>query len=356
MRSSKFAAKSSARLCIIAALCLAFATTALAGNDKALKAQADALLAKSRGLSNLESPGSPPFVLTATVQYVIGSKLGTGSAEIDWLAPGHYRETLAGPGYSYVDIAKDGKRYLSRTNNQLPLVMYDLIRTLSTAMQVPQMFSSRFKKVSTAESHDNRTLVCPEAKLNDVSLMACLDDTGDLASFTMQHPADRAWLNTSYEFSDFAAFGLRRFPLIMKFVGGDGDQVGVVVRRIVPIENAPSQDFNVPIGSAEEAWCAEPKRSPLSSADRLSLGTPDVIALYAASPGNLTPTTVVLYIEVGAGGRPRSMTLIHSSEPIREDDLEKWIGGMQFPSVRCGDDAIEYQTELMITLPAHIVP
>ncbi len=53
------------------AMTLAQRTASANDNEKELKAQAEALLAKSHDLSNIEAAGSPAFTLNATIHYQI---------------------------------------------------------------------------------------------------------------------------------------------------------------------------------------------------------------------------------------------------------------------------------------------
>lgn len=349
MHTGNFTFVNLRRLCTAAVLCLAFAGATSANNNKQLKAQAEALLAKSHNLSNLESPGSPPFVLAASVRYTVGGKSGPGQAEIDWLAPDHFRQTLLGPGYSYVHVVQDGKQYLLRTNDHVPLLIYDLIRTLTAAMNAPPVAPGKIRRVTTSQSASNATLTCAETKPTHNSLTACLDDDGDVVSVDSVSPADQSALDLSYQFANFAAFGLHRFPLNIKFQGGDGNKIEVAVLRIAPIENASALHFDAPVGAAQQTWCAEPKYSESSPLDFSSVMPPPQLGLRIRG-------MTVIYVEVGAGGRPRGATLVHSSEPIKQRDLEDWVFGMRFPVLRCGDDALEYEMEIGIMAPQLPIP
>jgi hypothetical protein len=319
-------------------------------NDKELKAQAEALLAKSRDLSNIELAGSSPFVLTAQLRFVVDGKAGSGQGEIIWLGPGHYRETYSAPGYNYIEIAKDGERYLSRTNHDTPLVMYELKTLLETAMNPHPLTGHKIKSATTMQDASGQMLTCPEMKINDATVSACLDAEGDVTMLKTEPPKALSVMGTSYEFTSFAAFGLRRFPLNMKFEGGDGHEIVVAVQRVAPIEDVSAQHFDVPIGSMEEPWCAEPKTDT-------EPGTP-VDELFS-SPSNLGLRVLndfAMYVEVAPGGRPRYVELIRSSKPISQKDLQNWASAMRFPVMRCGDDGIEYETEMSISAPPSVLP
>lgn len=318
------------------------------GNQKELKAQAEALLAKSHDLSNIEASGSSPFMLTAQLRFVIDGKTGAGQGEIIWLGPGHYRETYSAPGYNYVEVAKDGQRYLSRTQNDVPLLIYELKTLLAMALH-PQLNTKKLKSATTMQDASGKTLTCAEMKLAVETLTACLNDDGGVATMNRTFPAEQMSLNASYEFSDFASFDLRRFPLNMKFQGGDGHEVAVAVQTITPIVDVSAQHFDAPAGSMEEPWCAE-----LKTIDR---GPPVQSNLSAwSSLGIRTPRTTVVYLEIAPGGRPRGVTLIHSTAAIRQDDLERAIFGMRFPIVGCGGDGIEYEMEMSISAPPSVLP
>jgi hypothetical protein len=319
-------------------------------NDKELKAQAEALLAKSRDLSNIEVAGSSPFVLTAQLRFVVDGKSGGGQGEIIWLGPDHYRETYSAPSYNYVEIVKDGKRYLSRTNNDTPLLMYELQTLLGTAMKPHPLMGHKIKNAKTMQDASGQMLTCPEVNVNETTLSACLDSDGDVTILKTEPPKAHSALGKAYEFSGFAAFGLHRFPLNMKFAGGDKHEVSIAVQKIAPIVDASAQNFDVPIGSMEEPWCAEPKTDTVP-------GVP--IALPFSSPSNLglqVESDFAMYIEVAPGGRPHYVELMRSSQPITQEKLEAWVFDMRFPVLRCGGDGIEYELEMSGNVPPSVLP
>lgn len=319
---------------------LLFRAASANDSEKELKAQAEALLAKSHDLSNIEAPGSPAFTLMATIHYQIGTQTADGDGQVVWLAPGHYQETFSAPGYAYKEIAQDGKLYLSRTDNQMPLLMYELNRIILTAMDSGKALDGKVKEAKTASSAAGQAITCAKMKPRGLSLTACLDNDGDIATIESNWPSGVSALDAVYEFSGFVGFGTKRFPQKLVFRGGDGHTIEIAIGSISSATDT-SQEFRPPVGSVVEDWCAEPK----IEADASHAATLPWVPLTP-----LSGIRASLYVVVGPGGRARSVTLIHTTQTISDKDIQTWIGTARFPVHSCGDAGLEYQMELSMQM------
>lgn len=334
-------------LCAFAFAALALAPAASAKDNKkqdkkAEKAAAEALLEKSRGLSNIEEQGSPPFALNAKIHYQVGPQSADGQAQIIWLAPNHYREALSAPNYFYTEIVRDGYRYLARTNNEMPLMIYELERTFQRVLNAGLPQKEKIKSVDKAQLRDE-LLTC--VTFADKSLFErCISDDGDVASMEHHAPTPDT-LRERYEFNNFAALGTKRFPRNIVFRGGDDHVLQIDVQQFGPIKEAPEDTFNLPPDAMKETWCAQPKtagpdlqKEPFSLALDLSPMMNAERALVAYHPA--------LYVVIGSNGHVRTGTVIRSSRPLDNNELKHWMSNMRFPILQCGHDGIEYQMEL----------
>lgn len=313
-------------------------------DKKELKAQAEALLAKSRDLSDIEAPGSPPFVLNAKIHYQIGTQSADGQGQIIWLAPDHYREAYTAPNYSYTEIVRDGHRYFSRTNNEMPLMMYEVQRTMQRAMSAGLKQKEKIKRADPAPI-GSEARICVTFT-DELALRRCFDDDGDVAAMERHSPGDGI-LGERYQFSDFAGFGTKRFPKGIVFRGGDGHVIEIDTQDLAPVKEVAADAFDVPADATKEPWCAGPKaadadlpRAPFSPA--IDLG-PMLNAIQSIGAAN-----VALYLEIAANGHVRAGSVIHSPKPIKDEYLKTWLKEMRFPPLRCGNEGIEYQTELQL--------
>ena len=320
----------------LAILCATLADPALlfANDDKSLTQQAELLLAKSRDLSNIETTGSLPFLLNASIEYHSATQSVNGTGQIVWLAPGHYRQSYAAPHYLDMEIAQDGKLYLDRTDNAMPLLIYELRNTLSQAMTPSPYQDTDIKKVEVTP-FENGTLTCISFK---EGFRECLDNNADVITKDLQLPHDESMLNASYDFEDFTAVGAKRFPQRLIFHGGDGHTIDITVHNITLMNGSRTTQFDIPLHSVMEPWCAEPKIEaaqtalPFVSMERF--GRP-IVRIDAS-----------LYVVVAPGGRARGVTVMYSSRPISNDVLQSWMSTTRLPVHSCGDNGLEYQMEM----------
>lgn len=301
-------------------------------DKKELKARAEALLAKSHGLSNIEAPGSPAFALNAKIHYQLGTQTAEGDGQIIWMAPDHYRETYTAPHYFYIEVARDGYRYFSRTNDEMPFLMYELRTAVDMTMQPLPKEKERVQGVSSGE------LTCISFKPPSVTHL-CLDDNGDISKAEYRRPSRSSVASLQYEFSDFAQFGAKRFPQKIVFRGGDGHTIELDVTQLAFMKDAGADVFKIPIPSTRETWCAEPKEDrtvekPIWIAPP---GLPDRASAAMRFAG------AVLYCIVRPSGRLRSASVIYSSKPIDKKILDEWTASARFATLTCGTDGIEYQ-------------
>lgn len=306
-------------------------------NKKELKAQAEALLAKSRDLSNIEAPGSPAFALDAEIHYQLGTQTAEGDGQIIWLAPDHYRAAYSAPNYFYAEVVRDGYRYLSRTNDEMPFLMYELRQTLKVAMTALPKAQTKVQHVEALPLNGN-ALTCVTFKPPSTAKL-CLDSSSNLARAEYDWPNGSSMLNAQYEFSDFAEFGAKRFPRKIVFRGGDGHTIELDVTRLAFLKNVGSDVFKVPIPSTRETWCAEPK-TDLTAARTVWMNPP---ALLDRANDALRYAGAMIYCVVRPSGRLRSATIIYSSKPVKQKVLDDWIDNERLATLACGNDGIEYQ-------------
>ena len=324
-------------------LLLVLFRVSFANDKKAEQAEARALLAKSHDLSNIEAVGSPAFVLNAKIHYQTGTQTAEGDGQIIWTAPDHYRVAYSAPNYFYIEIVRDGHRYLARTNDEMPLVIYDLHTTVAKAMQAGPDPKDKIKNVAVMQS-GNDSLTCITFK-PPVAMRDCLDSNGDTVTTESGPPTAASAPYKRYEFGDFVAFGAKRFPRKMTFRGGDGHVIEIEIQKLALAKNIPTDEFKIPMHSAVETWCAQPEFDPPHVARpettfdlRMALAQGPAAPLIAAGAS--------LYCVVDRGGRVRYVTLMHSSRPIKDEVVRNWVRGARLPLLHCGDDGLEYQTEI----------
>jgi hypothetical protein len=328
-------------LVLLAGFFVFFSVRTSVANDqqKELKAQAEGLLAKSHDLSNIEAPGSPAFVLNATIHYQIGTQPAEGQAQIIWMAPDHYRAIYTVSDYSDEEIVQDGKQYLARTHDDLPLVIYELHTMIADAMNPFPDQKDEIKKVEAAPA-GSAPWTCVTFKSGKED---CLDTEGDVVTKTFKWPNQPA-LNSRYEFSNFAPLGTKRFPQKLLLVGGDGDAIDISVFTLAPTNNTKEQNFGIPLHSVVQPWCASPTIEAMQR---------DLSSVAFRAGHEFGYLQAALYVVVAPGGRARFVRVIYSSQPISDEDMQNWMNGTRFPIHSCGGDGVEYQFKLSLRQEFH---
>lgn len=305
-------------------------------NKKELKAQAEALLAKSRDLSNIEAPGSPAFALNAKIHYQAGTQTAEGDGQIIWMAPDHYREAFSAPNYFYMEIVRDGYRYLARTNDDMPLIIFELRNSFAIAMRIPSDPKLKIKDVrTTAEAEGAQTCM-----KDGTFLTECLDNEGDILSLEKNFGREASAMDEHYEFSSFVQFGTKRVPQKITFQGGNDHSIDVDVQQLAFINAVPADAFNIPIHSARNTWCAEPKSDPKSP---VNVNPPDS---YLAASQALARAEASLYCIIMPSGRVRSALLFHASGTVKQKTVDDWVANARFAPLLCGSDGQEYQVKV----------
>jgi len=308
-------------------------------NKKELKAQAEALLAKSQGLSDIEAPGSPPFVLNAKIHFQIGAQSMDGQGQIIWLAPDHYREVYTAPNYSYTEIVRDGYRYIQRTKDELPPIIYELRTAVEHSFAIRKATKDKIKKITVTPSGSDTSTCITYTH----GIMECLDNDADETVFETDWPQALA-MTVRYELSGFATFGSRRFPQKIVFRGGDGDVIDVEVQRLAFIKDAPADAFQIPLHSAQETWCATPEY------EQNALHFMNLPSDFNDATMELMKANASLYCVINSGGHVRAVYVLHSDRKVKDQVLQDWMSEARFPQLVCGKDGQEYEIEAYFSL------
>jgi len=330
---------------LAAALSSLFSLRVFSANDKkAEQSEARELLTKSRDLSNIELAGSPAFVLNAKIHFQEHGHSANGDLRILWTAPDRYRQTYSVLSYAYTAIAKDGRLYLARTNEDVPLLIYEAQKTVRIAMHSDFDSKQKLTNVRTMQ-FAGQALTCVSARLSSTSNTDCFDAANDVVTAERNWPAAASALDQHYEFSDFVTFGVRRFPQKITFRGGDGHIIEIEIQRLALARDISASEFTIPMPSAVETWCDQPQfDAPRVSRPETTLDLRMALAQGPATP--LIVTGASVYCVVERGGRIRFVTLMHSLKPIKDQFVQNWAHGTRFPLLHCGDDSVEYQTEI----------
>ena len=343
MRSVRFFLRYVFLMGALAVLPAMLAAHAALANDsqKEINTHAEALLAKSRDLSNIEGPGNPAFVLNAKIHFQMGTQSAEGEAQILWTAPDHYRVAYTAPNYGYVEIARDGYRYRVRTNNEMPIFIFELQRAFAAAIHDSAYPEQKIKRAEVTQA-GNEPLTCITFGSRAV-IRDCLDSSGDLVTREIEPLRAVPAPNAHYEFSDFVAFGAKRFPQKVIFRGGEGHVIEIDVQRLAFVKEVAADAFRIPTGAMQEPWCAEPQTSRVWLTPVFAQNDPrDVVEASIA----LANAKATLYCVIAPTGRLRSATVMQASKPVKDEDLRTWMKGAAFRTQLCGKLGVEYEVEV----------
>ncbi len=229
--------------------------------DLAARAQATALFAKALAVSDLRSPGSPPFEMRATI--TIDQRFGkpeSGSYLLKWASPDQWREEIHFANYTRIRIGGKNQYWQSRTSSYELGPLLQLDQGLNFLKNLHAWSNPIFvADLKTIKLHQQKA---HGVKVNCVTLVRrdgeydsdyCFDPaTGTLDSAN------------SVEFSNFISFAGKYFPRNVRTEQQpSATPVTLQVNSISPIANTNSADFRPSSDSTVWPSCDAPDTLPV---------------------------------------------------------------------------------------------
>jgi hypothetical protein len=288
---------------------------------------ATALLNKSLAATNLKSPGKQPFRLTATVKYKASGPNLTGSFEILFSPPDHYRINLTIGKISETQVASGDKLYILRSPPKFSAEAWRITEFLwspGAGLQTPpEVIAGRATTYPTVKVAGN----CEQE--SDVLRIrkSCFDPSQEITSFAVEDQKGSAMTQDAVSLSEFHSLGSYRYPdrLTKKSAW---DAIDATVDSFA-IESAFDEStFVPPANSIARDWCASPQ--VISNA-----APPHRIAGYAL---------YVYYVLVGIDGRAKKFSWVNDPVQFALPQARQALESKPYAILACSGHPIEYET------------
>jgi hypothetical protein len=324
-------------LCLLAGAFLFPGTLRALAGDKP-EEDAQTILSRAADLTDLRAPGAAPFLMLAKVTLGEGNKSVEGVYAIASAGAGQYRSVFRFPNFTSTEVATDGSVFHQRSTEALPLLVFEASELLAPASQY--RLSSEWKIHGVQpERAGNVELRCVMAHADWTDAKICVDAaTGQ--PFSIDRGADVNQFQTTHEhieFADYQPFEGRVFPHKLSFRGWDSRIVQIEIQKLFRPNSFAADEFSPPKDAFRTPYCAKPQ-------------TTGEIHPFTGSaiPMGFRDVRLDIYFQVSPVGGIRYAQVVHSSDPLHNNEILNWFIGTHFPIRSCAGTPISY--EMLFTL------
>jgi hypothetical protein len=270
-----------------------------------LSQQAAAAHKRALAAVDIEAKDVPPARLRATFRiYYAAGKFEDGQLLRIWTPFGWWHDEQKMPGFESVEVS-NGKQIW--TAGSLPYVPFPIF-LIRRALGLPRALRAASARLLTEPSPSaDGAYECARSEDDNERFEYCFEaQTGNLVRLF-----DSRW-NVNYEYSDYQAFGAKRFPRTIRILRTSGKRfVEIHVAQLVPEKNPDLRIFLPVKGSRETATA---RQCPDIEQAKLTKKVSPVFPKAAQSAG--ITGMVRLYSDVGVDGIPRGLWPINSVPPV----------------------------------------
>lgn len=315
------------------------------GKSDESKSAAQAFLDKAAALTNLEGPGSKPFLLIADTNWTQNGVSTDGHILVGWQDPNLYREEVAFPGFDEAFFGKDDVRYHIRSAAYTPLV------AVQWATLVPiwkfwetwpkdksKIDDKHIPKELTGTSNFSCVTVETALGFGALTRTGCFDNASGLP-LILQYEATGEI--ATVKFSDYVPIGDKYFPRDITYADRKGTHGEVKASKLVAVTHFAEEAFQPPANSTPEPWCADPTFENSSSRQ----------SFYANLQGPLLMPDAIYYLAfVGTKGDVKNAFFLPASpKAAPERLLSGSIYNATMPIKLCGKKPIPYELVLHVS-------
>ncbi|MGO9588589.1 MAG: TonB family protein [Candidatus Acidiferrales bacterium] len=320
------------RLGVAVATCVLTAGAIRAGDKKDSSQE----FLKAIQLTDIRSPGSPPFELDAKVRIYGGDGDATpGTFKLIWVSPSEWREELSYNAYTRVRIGGKDEYWQQRSPNYEPLQVTELAQAIDFVSSLRDE-KSPGKLKSRKES--GVTLDCAEGSGRPRNEY-CFDPAeGVLASEDVvdESPA----IPYSFKYSDFREFGQSRFPGTIQVSVGKAPLADFSVERLVNIERIAPSDFVPPNGSLRWLTCSYPEK-PVSVSRVKPDYPPQERIDHHQGP-------VLIYAVIATDGSLQNLQVLSAPSPGLAGAALAAVRQWRYKPRQCGDTPTPTETTIYV--------
>lgn len=293
-------------------------------------------LKEVRDLTDIRSADSPPFRVRARVEAAPlkpGMKPSHGTLLLSWLAPAQWREEITFPGYSQVRIASQGKLWTARDAPFESVRAYQLEELINLRSQWTLRQGESAREENKEKKQKGSVMRCIEVKGYLEPGRELCSDAESLVPLATRAVASHL---TSYEYGDYAPWGSKQFPHLMRAYEGKNLVIEARLEELALISEPPASLLSLPAGATAWDWCDNAE--PAKALDKTAPHYPQA----ARQSGREADVSV--YAVIATDGSPQHLTVVRSAGPDFDASILAAVARWRYRPGMCGDNPITTET------------
>lgn len=316
--------------------------------DVAARAQAAALFAKALAVTDLRTPGSPPFEMRGTInEHQRGDKKDvTGTYLLKWASPEKWREEIHFSDYTRVRVGGKDQYLQSRsTTYEVQPVLeldqaLDFLRGLHVWANPEAMTDLRSVKLHKAKVEKIKSdCVTLTLKVHQHEPDYCFDPSnGTLVS----EDAGTEYEDEGAEYSEFISFAGKLFPGSMRVKESSATPVTFIVNSISPLRSTNMGDFQPAAGASAWPSCDNP--------DVLAKISRQTIPIYPMNEvASHIQGIVFVYGVIGVDGRLHNLKVLSAPDIGLANSAVAGLEQREYAPETCHGTPVPTETLLTVT-------
>lgn len=291
--------------------------------------KAENLLEKAERLTDIRSPGSSSFHLTATLKLYDDKGVATdGTYDLLWKLPTLWRDEIRLPGFSQTRVAATDRIYIMRNPRWLPLEIYNLRKLLEFPRSIRWSSDAAGRKLKEKKTETSREKSIEISVDGNPWKKLYLDWTSGIPT-----RVEYVGGHTEQRFQDYAEFAGHQFPRVLAEFNSNKPTMEVRVTQLDPA-NPQDSVFVHADGAGWMHWCSNPVPAKLTAMDQ-------GFALPPSIPSSLWRRPFIVDGIIGTDGQWQNLVIVKSAD--KEVDA-LWLAVLRrqrYLPARCGSTPIE---------------
>jgi len=292
----------------------------------------------------------PSFEIQAKVRIENRGKMLEGSYQFLWNGPEQWREALAIPGYSEIQVGTKGLVYLKRTTDVLQLRIQQLHRALGYG--IAGTSNSSFVRMGPLPVEKIRNVRDRTVKGVRLSCVKIEWEKGNIKS------SRQVCANSStgipirvepYHEETWVPVGAKIFPRSLSYVENGKSLVEIQITEFEISSTFPPSTFEPPDGSTSRPGCMNPipayrldmpqiTHIEIQHVDRQNLPVNGIPPLRPHLGGE-----VAIYASIGTNGVPQGVRVISGDNPSWNSEFLGAFKEAKFAPATCNGHAVEVE-------------
>jgi TonB family protein len=305
--------------------------------------QRDARKKLEQAISKTNIFDLPSFQMKAAVQIDNGGKLLDGSYRLLWNGPEQWREEIAFPGYTELQVGGKGTVWVQRSTDFLPLGIYELHAALGLGSGVADDAGGHYGSFIQPGLTPNDKIKKLHTRKEGSVKLTCIETENGMkgsSEICVNEGTGTLFRGSSYEDGDLQAVGEKVFPRFLGFVDKGKTVVKVKVNELIASDQFPPNAFIPPTGVSAEPGCMNP--APYRQIKSLAPDYP------ADARQQHIQGTVAVDVLIGNDGIPKIRKVVASPTASLARSSQTAIAGWRYEPATCEGKPVQVETVLRI--------